>query len=91
MSSSKEGSGRFWALRESWSCCVAVEIRLESSKIRAVEDIMSFEEVVRGSVRVGSCKVGCVKWSCSLHAKLSVRPAHNDAKLVQDIGRIYTV
>ena len=40
MSSSKEGSGRDWALRESWSCCVAVEITLESSKMRAVEDIL---------------------------------------------------
>ena len=91
MSSSKEGSGRFWSFRESWSCCVAVEIRLESSKIRAVEDMMSIEEVVRGSVRVGLCKVGCVEWICSLHAKLSVRPAHNDVKLVQDTGRIHTV
>ena len=68
-----------------------MEIRIESSKIRAVGDIMSFEEVVRGSVRVGLCKVGCEKWKCSLHAKVSVRSAHNDAKLFQDIGRIRTV
>lgn len=43
MSSSKEGSGRAWALRESWSCCVAFEIRLESSRIRAVEDIFGLK------------------------------------------------
>ena len=67
MSSSKEGCGSFWALSESWSCCVAVEIWLESSRMRAVEGIF-------GSASVGRVKLYLMHISVPL-SKLSVRSA----------------
>ncbi len=42
-SSSKEGRGRALALRDSWSCCVAVEMRLESSRMREGEAIFGLK------------------------------------------------
>ena len=59
-SSSKEGDGRAWALRVSWSCCVAVEIRLESSRMRVVEVILWTEEGDKGDL--GELKL----WVCML-------------------------